>query len=74
MENEEQKLPSRKTILIHMPGATKKVDIYREELIFELMWIMKEKGGKIVWLERERKTEVGRERGRHTERKNDSPY
>ena len=37
MENEEQKLPSRKTILIHMPGATKKVDIYREELIFELM-------------------------------------
>lgn len=46
MENEEQKLPSRKTILIHMPGETKKVDIYREELIFELMYIMKGKGGK----------------------------
>jgi len=37
MENEEQKLLSWKTILIHIPGKTKKVDIYREELIFELM-------------------------------------
>ena len=46
MENEEQKLLSQKTILIHMPRETKKVDIYREKLIFELMWVMKEKGGK----------------------------